>query len=641
MAGAQRVDLRLLLFTLTALAAERVTLDLFVASKCPDAARCENALLPGILAEIGDAIDLRLGFIGEVNASAAYGVTCMHGDSECIGNAVQLCTEKHFPVNVNLDTFSNHRLNPRHVWTLFLQCVGHFNHTVDSQIPGNTASCLQKLGVPEDTIDKIKRCSLGDEGKSMLQRSIRRTLETCGHHSEKPGQGCKSCSVFVDGKRTCVVDDGKFYNCTQLGSDVEAWVDHLCGIARRKATDTQVLPLRCRVAKKPEVWIYGHAYASVDPEASAAFAERYFGAIRLKDTGRICGDGSREIEVLYPSFDDYRGGGLRVSFVHNPKKPGGQYDIAAFVKSMTVLYGNLSNNSGHHWNQFFDSHLGFYVPDVVGMVTAFMRDGVPFFTGLSSGLYESVYVAIPGTGKIVEVLGDYDTDAPLPANYIRFSSTQQFCTPKRRLSEGGSFMDELGVNYRSGDADINKTTFASADPDKAVEFAVKYLGASRIQQGRAPPADGQCAKLAWAQWPDGHQWHLVDAKAADWVSVDHMRPAVPFNISELAQYIEALRDLKANQYDQWLDYRDVFQVSDLSAIAEVLDADGVDYGIWGRPTDMGRMCLIILNIPKNGIAIELRSSEYAAPWLKKRCETSTWDLCSAGRSSELELFEFV
>eukprot|EP00947_MAST-08B_sp_MAST-8B-sp1_P001793 g1793.t1 len=315
---------------------------------------------------------------------------------------------------------------------------------------------------------------------------------------------------------------------------------------------------------------------------------------------------------------------------------------------MDLLYGNLSDNTGHHWNQFFDSHLGFYVEDMNTLPRRLLADGVPFFTGLSNGLYESVYVVIPGTAKIVEILGDFDAGGsdgnPLPQNHLRISSTQQFCTPKRRRRRQlmgtaattttsslrrGAHVDvdvDFGNLYRAGDADTNKTTLSAADPDAAIDFAVRYLGAGRIQQHRAAPADGQCAKLAWAQWPtDQHQWHAVRASSADWVTIDRLRPAVPFNISDLATYVEELRDLGKGVYDQWLDYRDVFDVSDLDPIAAVLRADQVPFVVRARPEES--TCSLLLDVPRNGLAVELRSSRFRA--MEAECAAQPFDLCAA------------
>jgi hypothetical protein len=112
--------------------------------------------------------------------------------------------------------------------------------------------------------------------------------------------------------------------------------------------------------------IYGHAYASTDAMASAKFAVEIFGANLVHDnkpSDAVCAaTGAREVTVRMPSFEDFRGGGLLFTFVTNPLKPGGDYNISRHVAALTKLYGNLSDNSGHHWNQFFDNHLGFYVP---------------------------------------------------------------------------------------------------------------------------------------------------------------------------------------------------------------------------------------------------------------------------------------
>ena len=122
----------------------RVNVTLYAASKCPDAPRCERFLHP-VFQTVGSLINLQLDFIGTPNASAPSGVDCMHGPSECVGDAVQLCVQKYFPFTIDHDT---RKLGPHLSWSNFLGCVGDFNHTADSAIPGNTNVCLQSLGVP-------------------------------------------------------------------------------------------------------------------------------------------------------------------------------------------------------------------------------------------------------------------------------------------------------------------------------------------------------------------------------------------------------------------------------------------------------------------------------------------------------------
>ena len=50
--------------------------------------------------------------------------------------------------------------------------------------------------------------------------------------------------------------------------------------------------------------------------------------------------------------------------------------------------------------RFFDNHLGFYGRPSSEMAQDLLRDGVPFFTGQSSGVYQSIYVVIPGTASV-------------------------------------------------------------------------------------------------------------------------------------------------------------------------------------------------------------------------------------------------
>jgi hypothetical protein len=354
-----------------------VKLDLFVAGKCPDAARCELTFIPEVLKTVGSIVDLRLGFIAE-EAGNDIGFTCMHGEDECIGNIAQLCVQQHFPVHVSRDS---HRLPKAMIWTEFLQCVGQFNHTNQSTIPHNTASCLSQLGVPMAVSDSIRTCVAGKEGKALMSASVNRTLAICGHHSEEPGKGCKSCSMFLDQKPACVVDGGTWYNCS-IGTSPDEWVRKICTIyqAKKRSPTSPPVPTICNIPATNMPKIYGHSYASTDAEASARFAVEYFGATIIHDElpaePACAATGAREVTVRMPSFDDFRGGGLYFSFVTNPLKPGGSYNISQHVKALTLLYGNLSDNQHHDWNQYFDNHLGFYITDMAALPQKLMETKV-------------------------------------------------------------------------------------------------------------------------------------------------------------------------------------------------------------------------------------------------------------------------
>ncbi|CAJ0834957.1 8070_t:CDS:2 [Entrophospora sp. SA101] len=57
---------------------EKVLVDLFVMSRCPDAVVCE-------LKEVNDIAIITTDYVANLNDSEKYGVTCKHGELECIG----------------------------------------------------------------------------------------------------------------------------------------------------------------------------------------------------------------------------------------------------------------------------------------------------------------------------------------------------------------------------------------------------------------------------------------------------------------------------------------------------------------------------------------------------------------------------
>lgn len=313
----------------------------------------------------------------------------MHGDSECEGNILQLCVQEHFPVSHDIEGLG------KHSWYGFLQCVDDDYE----DIPSNTEDCLSALGVPPNVIDDIYECAKGGEGEALMAASVNRTQRLCGGHASSYHHGCKSCEMFINEEQSCVEDGGIWYNCS-VGHTAEEWVKAVCN-----AYDGQDTPSACYIPNPGDLpRVVGHSFASLDPVASSDFVIRYFGATFLeKESSHACGgEEAVAAHVRMPLFQDWRGGGLYLSFVSNPYKPGGSYDVQEHVKSMGILYGNLSDNKHHQWNQFFDNHLGLYVADSRKLVDALLDDHVPFWTGIDDGYYQSVYVEIPGTGTVVE-----------------------------------------------------------------------------------------------------------------------------------------------------------------------------------------------------------------------------------------------
>jgi hypothetical protein len=72
-----------------------VSVQLAVMSKCPDAQFCET-VMDRVFPVVKDKISApKTIYIGQLNSSSPYGVSCMHGPSECRGNIQQLCVRKH------------------------------------------------------------------------------------------------------------------------------------------------------------------------------------------------------------------------------------------------------------------------------------------------------------------------------------------------------------------------------------------------------------------------------------------------------------------------------------------------------------------------------------------------------------------
>ena len=93
-----------------------------------------------------------------------------------------------------------------------------------------------------------------------------------------------------------------------------------------------------------------------------------------------------------------------------------------------------------------------------------------------------------------------------------------------------------------------------------------------------------------------------------------------------ARYVEVAQALDAGVYDQYLDYRDVFAVPDLTPLATVLRDDAVPFGVWARPWEGS--CSLLVDVPRNGVAVEIRSETWGG-WLSDACAARSFDLCAA------------
>ncbi|EIM85632.1 uncharacterized protein STEHIDRAFT_81113 [Stereum hirsutum FP-91666 SS1] len=170
----------------------KVPVTLGVMSRCPDAQLCE-AVFDQVLKKVRDKVEFSLTFVGAVNASEPdFGVTCMHGPSECAGNVQQLCAQKYTPLET---------------WWEFVMCQ---NYQSRDRI-GNAdvaLKCARASGIDWET-SGVGRCAgldgsgRAEEGVGMLRESVVRTRAL---------GVTKSCTVIINGEQVCI-HDGTWQKC--------------------------------------------------------------------------------------------------------------------------------------------------------------------------------------------------------------------------------------------------------------------------------------------------------------------------------------------------------------------------------------------------------------------------------------------
>ncbi|WWC58803.1 uncharacterized protein I303_101347 [Kwoniella dejecticola CBS 10117] len=209
------------------LAGERVNVSLYVMSRCPDARLCENVFQSVIQQEgILDKIDLNVGYIGTPNKTEPLGVTCKHGQIECIGNAHQICLYEHLPVDkayavVQCQNYPS--TFPKEIGSVesIQKCVktvgiDWVNSGVGKCIQGKNFN--QTLETPQKHKGKDKPEGGGDDEVKLLGKEATQLLKR--NIKEVYDKGITtSCTIDIDstvnkaGKRRCVVDGGVWKGC--------------------------------------------------------------------------------------------------------------------------------------------------------------------------------------------------------------------------------------------------------------------------------------------------------------------------------------------------------------------------------------------------------------------------------------------
>ncbi|KAF1955861.1 hypothetical protein CC80DRAFT_516760 [Byssothecium circinans] len=164
-----------------------VPLEVHIMSKCPDARDCLEKLVVPTMANVSDKVDFRLSFIGKTTEEDD-GVQCKHGQTECLGNIVELCAADTYP-------------DPK-TYLGFTMCLERDYQQLPKQ--WFIEECALEHGI---SFDKLNDCMSKDDGAygmGMLRDSVTRSANL---------SVSTSCTVRLDGKTRCVRDGGKWKDC--------------------------------------------------------------------------------------------------------------------------------------------------------------------------------------------------------------------------------------------------------------------------------------------------------------------------------------------------------------------------------------------------------------------------------------------
>ncbi|KAF2459086.1 hypothetical protein BDY21DRAFT_282761 [Lineolata rhizophorae] len=165
----------------------KVPLEAHIMSKCPDAKDCLQKLVLPTMANASDKIDFKLSFIGRTT-DHDDGVECPHGQTECLGDIIELCAATLYP-------------DPK-IYLGFAMCL-----TRDySEIPQRSLveDCALEHGID---FGKLNDCSSKDDGAygiRLLRESVERSNDLDVHIS---------CTVRLADKVRCVRDGGQWKDC--------------------------------------------------------------------------------------------------------------------------------------------------------------------------------------------------------------------------------------------------------------------------------------------------------------------------------------------------------------------------------------------------------------------------------------------
>ncbi|CAI6281529.1 unnamed protein product [Periconia digitata] len=165
----------------------KVPLEVHIMSKCPDARDCLEKLVVPAMANVSSKVNFTLSFIGKTTEEDD-GVQCKHGQTECLGNIVELCAAASYP-------------DPK-AYLGFTMCLERDYAEIPKQ--SFIEECALEHGLSFATLNDCMSKDDGAYGMGLLRESVRRSQAL----------GVKlSCTVRLEGKTRCIRDGGEWSDC--------------------------------------------------------------------------------------------------------------------------------------------------------------------------------------------------------------------------------------------------------------------------------------------------------------------------------------------------------------------------------------------------------------------------------------------
>ncbi|KAF2838775.1 hypothetical protein M501DRAFT_1011531 [Patellaria atrata CBS 101060] len=181
-------------------ATTKVPLEVHIMSKCPDSKACLEELVVPTMANVSDKVDFTLSYIG-TPTNHDDGVSCKHGQTECLGNILELCAASLYP-------------SPK-IYLGFTYCLTRKYKLIPDR--DLVHDCALEHGI---SFDKLNDCASKDDGSFGIDL-LRKSVERSAHANVST-----SCTIRLNGKVRCV-HDGVWKDCdkghkvTDLVDDIE------------------------------------------------------------------------------------------------------------------------------------------------------------------------------------------------------------------------------------------------------------------------------------------------------------------------------------------------------------------------------------------------------------------------------------